>query len=212
MRRKPIVLTALVWGLLSAGVCPPTHAQTAGASSDRLEGTALVAALRQGGYVLAIRHTATDASAADVDLKNLEDCSGQRNLNDTGRRQAIAIGQAVAALGIPIGEVFASPFCRTRETAELAFGRFKVDHALYNAYVAPDERPRLYGELRRRLALPPAPGTNTVLVTHGFNVQGASGESPAEGETVVFRPDDGKGFGLVGRLTVGEWTRLSPQP
>jgi phosphohistidine phosphatase SixA len=46
----------------------------------------------------------------------------QRNLTDGGRADARAIGAAIRSLGIPIGEVLASPFCRTRETAELIFG------------------------------------------------------------------------------------------
>ena len=45
--------------------------------------------------------------------------------------------------------------------------------------------------LRRLLAMRPPAGQNTVLVSHGFNLQGATGLSVAEGESAVFVPGDG---------------------
>ena len=56
-------------------------------------------------------------------MKSYEDCASQRNLTDKGRGEARAIGEHVKRLGIPIGTVLASPFCRTMETARLAFGK-----------------------------------------------------------------------------------------
>ena len=63
-------------------------------------------------------------------MTGFEDCAHQRNLTDGGRADARAIGAAIRSLGIPIGEVLASPFCRTRETAELIFGRATVSPAV----------------------------------------------------------------------------------
>ncbi|HZE61574.1 MAG TPA: hypothetical protein VE085_13580 [Burkholderiales bacterium] len=62
---------------------------------------ALAAKLRQGGYVLFLRHTSTDFS----------------------RDEARKLSAQIERLRIPIGPVHASPFCRTQETARLAFGR-----------------------------------------------------------------------------------------
>ncbi len=89
-------------------------------------GATLLSALRAGGYVLYFRHTATDFGQNDEKMTGFEDCANQRNLTDAGRADARAIGAAIRSLGIPIGDVLASPFCRTRETAELIFGRFTV--------------------------------------------------------------------------------------
>src|SRR5258706_9621035 len=91
-----------------------------------LEGAALVTALRAGGLTLYVRHGATDLSQSDRQGDRYEDCSKQRNLTDAGRTQAVAIGAAIRALGLPVGEVLASPFCRTMETARLAFGRAEL--------------------------------------------------------------------------------------
>ena len=80
----------------------------------------LVRQLREGGYVLYMRHASTDFSQNDSRMKSYEDCASQRNLTEKGRQEAREIGGHVKRLRIPIGEVLASPFCRTMETARLA--------------------------------------------------------------------------------------------
>jgi hypothetical protein len=88
--------------------------------------------LRRGGSVLVFRHAATDFSMMDR-TRALRDCARQRNLNAEGRRQSRTIGSALKRLGIPVGEVLASPYCRTVDTARLAFGRFRSSTALLSA-------------------------------------------------------------------------------
>src|ERR687898_1369716 len=116
----------------------------------------LVDGLRRGGYVLAFRHAVTDFSMADS-TRDLSDCSRQRNLTAEGRRQARSIGREFRRLGIPVGRVLASPFCRTRETATLAFGRAVPSRALLSAEFFDDERAgeRQPARLRQLLASPP---------------------------------------------------------
>ena len=82
---------------------------------------ATVQALKRGGFVLYLRHVSSDTSKPDrVPSVDFNDCATQRPLSSEGRRQAAQIGKAVRSLGIPIGEVRVSPYCRTKETAELA--------------------------------------------------------------------------------------------
>lgn len=50
---------------------------------------------------------------------DVQRCETQRNLNDEGRAQSRAIGQWLRAQGIQQPQVWASPWCRTKETAEL---------------------------------------------------------------------------------------------
>jgi virginiamycin B lyase len=166
--------------------------------------------LRRGGYVLAFRHAATDFSITDS-TRDLRDCSRQRNLTAKGRREARAIGREFRRLGIPVGRVLASPFCRTRETARLAFGREVPSNALLSAEFfqgepAGDRQP---ARLRHLLASPPRRATNTILVSHNFAIDDATGESLAEGEAVIVTPvEGGRGFEIVARLTAGDWARL----
>ena len=53
--------------------------------------------LRVGGYVIVFRHGATHADQADTDPLNLDNVAKQRQLNDKGRAQAKAVGEAFKA-------------------------------------------------------------------------------------------------------------------
>lgn len=157
---------------------------------ETLEGVGLVEALRAGGFVIYVRHAATDFSQEDTDRQNLEDCSTQRNLSDAGRADARRIGEGFAALGIPVGEVLGSEYCRTRQTAELAFGRVTPTTDLTSVFAAAEtgvDEERI-ADLRRLLATAPEPGTNTVLVGHQANLEGATGVVIDEGEAAIFLP------------------------
>jgi hypothetical protein len=83
----------------------------------------LLRRLKKGGLVLLIRHGYTDHSQSDARARDHSDCSIQRNLDDKGKRGSREMGAAIKKLGIPVGGIFASPKCRTRDTALEAFGR-----------------------------------------------------------------------------------------
>jgi phosphohistidine phosphatase SixA len=166
-----------------------------------------VAELREGGYVVAFRHAATDTGMDTTD--DLSDCSRQRNLNAEGRRQSREIGRAFERLDIPVGRVLASPFCRTRETARIAFGSVQPSRALLSVefFSSPAEGRRK--GLRRLLKAEPPDGANTVLVSHGSAIFEATERDPEEGEAVIVEPGRGKrGFAVVAAVTAGEWGRL----
>jgi virginiamycin B lyase len=173
--------------------------------------TQLVERLRAGGYVLYFRHAATDPEPADQDPVVLADCTTQRNLSPEGRRQADSIGQAFRDLGLPVGSVLSSPFCRALETARLAFGEVTVEPGLENHATADDETERQarVDTLRRLLSTRPAEGSNTVLVGHGFNISGAADVSIAEGEAAVFRPEGNGRFSLVATVPPTDWPGLA---
>ena len=108
----------------------------------------------------------------------------------------------IAALGIPIGEVLSSELCRTRETAELAFGRTTLmpDLTSFGTTESEMEEQERAAALRHLLATPPAPGTNSVLVGHLFNIQAAANISLEEGEAAIFSPATSSGSSDPGRL------------
>ena len=178
---------------------------TADAASPSLGGQ-----LRRGGVVLVIRHAATDFSKPDQDPVDLKDCRTQRNLSADGRRDARRIGQGARRLQLRIGAVLSSPFCRTRETARLAFGRATVSRALLNTITANHDAAwrRQSRAARRLLGAKPSAGRITVLVTHGSVVGDATGLTLEEGETLVFRPLGGARFRLLGRILPRGWAGL----
>lgn len=199
----------LTWlGALLAAVCllslsPPVSGQALLADQE------LVDTLRRGGYVIYFRHAATDFSQTDTDPGNPENCRAQRNLSEEGREQARAIGRAFAALRIPVGRVLSGRYCRTMETARLAFGEATPTWDLTGLPQAPTqaERERRIAALRALLGTRPQAGTNTILVSHLFNIQAAN-LSIAEGEAAIFDPA-GSGFRPAARVVPERWTVLA---
>jgi phosphohistidine phosphatase SixA len=177
---------------------PAGEAPAAGTSSVPVE------KLRGGGYVVTFRHAATDQGVDTTG--DLSDCSRQRNLNAEGRRQSREIGRAFGRLDIPVARVMASPFCRTRDTARLAFGRVQPTRALLSVEFFESVREGRRKGLRRLLRTEPRDGTNTVLVTHAAAILDALGEEPEEGDAVIVEPGSGKrGYAVVSTVPVDDW-------
>jgi phosphohistidine phosphatase SixA len=158
--------------------------------------------LRHGGYVLFLRHTSTDFGQNDARMTSFEDCASQRNLVDRGRDEARVLGMQVKRLAIPIGPVYASPFCRTRETAQIAFGRYqRTDEA--RGGPANTNDPTRYEPLRRLLTTKPPSGQNAVIASHGNPFYALLGPPYlAEGEIAVVDPS---AFVVVGRIRLEDW-------
>ena len=166
---------------------------------------ALLAKLRQGGYVLFVRHTSTDFSQNDARMTSYEDCANQRNLTDKGRDEARALGAEIKRLGIPIGLVHASPFCRTQETARLAFGRADRTSEARGGPANTND-PTRYEPLRQLLTTKPPRGMNAVIASHGNPFYALFGPPYlAEGEVAVIAPE---GPAIVGRVRLEDWQAL----
>jgi broad specificity phosphatase PhoE len=164
----------------------------------------LFQALQQGGHVIYWRHAATDRSLRDQDFSDMDRCALQRNLNDLGLEQAQIVGEAFRRHEIPIGIVYSSAFCRNRDSARIAFGRYQVIPELWNlpaAHANPLSREQLIEGLRQRLGELPAPGKNTVIVGHNLNLRAAANVAIGEGEIAVFRPMGEGRFELLGTMT-----------
>jgi broad specificity phosphatase PhoE len=177
--------------------------------SESLAGAALLQALRGGGLILYFRHTSTDFGQNDDAMSGYEDCARQRNLTDGGRDEARPIGVAIKRLHIPIGDVLASPFCRTRETAQLIFGRATVAPAVRGGPARADSDDR-YAELRKLLSTLPSRGTNLAIVSHGNPFRAVTDtQYLAEGEAAVIRPLGAQGFRIVARIPKDGWDALT---
>jgi phosphohistidine phosphatase SixA len=193
-----MALVARLAILLAAAIALAAHA--AEPSSAQIVGL-----LKQGGHVLYFRHASTDMSQDDRAMKSYEDCTGQRNLTERGREEARAIGRAVRAVGVPVGKVLASPFCRTMETARLVSGRAEPTTEARGGPTTSDaER---YAPLKALLSTPPGKA-NLVIVSHGNPFIALAGPPYlAEGEMAVVRPN-GKDFQVVARVRPEGWKAL----
>jgi len=182
-------------------------AQTTSVPSSPLEGAALVAALRQGGYVLYMRHTSTDFGQNDEGMTDYANCASQRNLTDAGRAEARAIGAALRELRIPVGPVLASPYCRTLETGRLVFGNPTVSMAVVGG--PGSDNGQRYAELRKLLSTPVAKGSNLAIASHGNPFRAVAGTPYlAEGEIAVIEPQGDGRFRVVARITKTDWAAL----
>jgi histidine phosphatase superfamily protein (branch 1) len=212
-RRKFVaILCVATAGVACGGAARVALGQSspAATSTRQLAGPALLAALREGGYVIYFRHTSTDFGQNDDRMTGYEDCARQRNLTDVGRAEARAIGAAIRALGIPIGRVLASPFCRTRETAELIFGRATVSNAVRGGPAQVDDD--RYAGLKTLFATPVSGGVDLAIVSHGNPYRAiVGGPYLAEGEAAVIEPRAEQGFRVVAQVRKDEWPGLSAQ-
>lgn len=175
-----------------------------------LQGQSLVDALRQGGYVIVLRHADTDKTRPDQERVDLADCDTQRILSPKGRMAARSIGAAIDAMNIPIGTVYSSPLCRTMWTGDLAFGHADPNPGLIEP--KPKDKAnaaKAAAVLQPLIGATPKSATDTVIVTHGFNVQAITGFLPVEGEAVIFKPTGGGKFTMIGRVLSNEWDGLA---
>ena len=186
---------ALLAGLLLA--CGTATAQLANDTVDTVEfqptpaSAAHIEALRAGGYVIYMRHGATDARIPDMIPVELDNCASQRPLTDAGRAQLDEIGENFAKLGIPHLPAISSPFCRAEESARRVFGvPVEIDPDLRYTAAMPDaEKAPAVARTRHWISLPlDKADTNRVVVAHGPNVAEVMDYLPREATLIIFRP------------------------
>ncbi len=167
-------------------------------AAGALSGKTLVQALQGGGFVLYMRHTETG--------KVTPQCT-ESNLTARGERDARFVGESIRALKIPVGSIASSPVCRVMDTAKhLGLGKFKITGDLSNVPVPPVSDLGLARS--SRIATPPPPDSNTLLVSH---MQG--GKDIANwinldfGEIIVYRPA-ATGAQAIARIRADDWYDL----
>ena len=183
------------------GVLPAIAAAPAGLTDQ----------LRQGGYVLLMRHASSPATPPDAATADPENPQHERQLDDKGKANAKAMGAAFKTLQIPVSQVFSSPTFRARQMVKLAgFGTPKLVQELGDQGHSME---RISGAspaewLKNAVAKKPAPGRNTILVTHLPNIAAAfpdQAQGLADGETLVFKPDGQGHATLVAKVGIEEW-------
>ncbi len=185
-----------------------TYCGTASAN-DNLTAKQIVPKISAGGYVIYFRHAATEKDYADQVSADPNNCSTQRTLSETGWRQAELIRNSFAKLGIPVGAVVSSQYCRAWQTAKLAFGTYRKDPALNfepsEEYTA-DQVEKMKRQVVPMLSSPPAKGTNTVIVGHDDPFEAATGIYPEpQGVAYIVQPKPDGGFAILGSIAPSQW-------
>lgn len=155
------------------------------------------ALLRDGEHVVLLRH-AMAPGAADPANFDIAKCSTQRNLSERGKQQARKIGALFAARAAPTERVLTSRYCRTKETARLAFGAAEEFAALDPPPTDEAGRKAQMEAILREIGNYSGSG-NFVLVTHLETIEALTGQSAREGEAVIVAPQ-GSGLRVLARI------------
>ena len=177
------------------------------ANAQQLQGDALVKALRQGGYVIVMRHASSPREVPDKATANPDNVKPERQLDQEGRASSTAMGKAIRDLKIPIGTVFSSPTYRALETIRYAqLGKPQpIPELGDNGKSMSGGTEAQAAWLRKKVTELPK-GANTLIVTHMPNMSRAFPESTsglADGEALVFGPS-----GVVARVKIEDWPKL----
>lgn len=180
-------------------------------SAQTLSRDMLAAALREGGFVIVMRHASSPREAPDAASANPDNTGHERQLDAEGRRDARAMGAALKRLGIPVNEILSSPTYRALETARLLdVGKAVPADPLGNEGMsATNEAGARW--LRQEVARKPRAGGNRLLITHGPNISAAFPDYSAgmgEGEALIFDPRGGTGPVMIQRVRIGDWPGL----
>lgn len=169
---------------------------------------AIIKALRNGGYVIVLRHARSPREMPDERTAHPDNSNRERQLDEVGRADAVALGNAIRDLGIPVGRVLTSPAFRALETVRLA-GWLKPQVADDLGDRGQSMQGVTEGDaafLRQRV-LGPSGGANTILVTHLPNITRAfpdHAQGVDDGDALVFRPEKGAAT-LIGLIKVSDW-------
>jgi phosphohistidine phosphatase SixA len=157
--------------------------------------------LSRPGAIVLLRH-ATAPGVGDPAGFKLDVCATQRNLDDKGRAEARKLGEEFRSRKIEVGAVLSSQWCRTRETARLAFGDRVRDEPLFNSsFLAPADISGAQTARARSLLMRwRGPGT-LVVVTHQVNITALTGVNPSSAEGVVLRPASDGSLKVVGTIS-----------
>ena len=196
MRLRQLFFVRLMIGLI-AFVMPvmPALAESSSATAK------LTQALKEEGInIIFIRHALAPGYGDPEDF-DLLDCSTQRNLNDTGIRQAQALGRelkkAIAEAQRPLTAVLSSQWCRCQDTArEMALDLVDTFAGLNSFFQDHADRDTTLALLEDKKASLGADDL-VVMVTHQVVISAATGLSTSSGGLVLHNTRTGVSTGLT---------------
>ena len=141
---------------------------------------------RKGNKVILIRHSLAPGGGDPTGFM-IEDCKTQRNLNKAGIEQSKKIGKIFKDNKISIDIVLSSEWCRCKDTAYYAFGKFKAFSALNSTFSTPynENEPRQVKEIEEYLMNWKSGGKNLILITHYSIITTITNAAPSSGEIVI---------------------------
>jgi phosphohistidine phosphatase SixA len=154
--------------------------------------------LDQPGAVAIMRHALAPGTGDPADFV-LGDCSTQRNLSEEGRKQARSVGDAFRKRGIVFDRIFASQWCRTRETAELLGLGPVVEMPALNSFFG--DYSTQQSQTQATKALIEKQQGRVLLVSHQVNISALAGQATRSGEVLIIRAGT-EGMEVMGSILI----------
>ena len=154
--------------------------------------------LKEGGKLIFIRH-AYAPGGGDPGNFNINECSTQRNLSESGKIQSRKIGNFFTENKIKIENVYSSEWCRCKETASLAFKNFKTKSFL-NSFFSSKFAQNKNSQMRdfKKFLLDWDEKTNLIFVTHYVVISEILDYPSTSGEIVI----SNKNFKIIDTLEI----------
>ena len=145
--------------------------------------------LKQGGKLIFIRHAYAPGGGDPINF-DINKCSTQRNLSDSGRNQASEIGSFFKNNNILVDKVYSSEWCRCKETALIAFKEFETKNFLnsfFSSKFAQNKDSQI--EKLKEFINNWDGKNNLVFVTHYVVIFEILNYAPSSGEIVISNKD-----------------------
>ena len=164
----------------------------------------MIERLKSGGHILMVRHALAPGGGDPANFK-IDDCSTQRNLDQTGRAQAKSIGDWLRANGVTSARIYSSQWCRCLETAKLLqLGSLEELPALNSFYERPQDKEPNISALQAFISQQPVDGQLIVFVTHYVTIAAITGENVSSGTGVLMELRKDSSYEVIGRLSFSD--------
>ena len=145
----------------------------------------LIKELQNGNKLIFIRHAHAPGGGDPLNFE-INNCTTQRNLNESGKKQAKQIRDFFLNNQIPYDKVYSSEWCRCKDTAKIAFKEFETKNFLNSFFNKKfhknkDEQMKNLKKFIRNSK----DSKNIIFVTHYVVISEALGYAPSSGEVVI---------------------------
>ena len=145
----------------------------------------VVSLLKEEGKIVFIRHSIAPGGG-DPENFSLKDCSTQRNLSKKGIEQSKQIGEFFKKNKVIISKVLSSQWCRCKDTAFHAFGKYEEFFALNSTFqIKFSGNSKKQAEALKNFVKQWDGKGNIIFVTHYVIILKHTNYAPSSGELVI---------------------------